>query len=132
MKNDLKQEDIMKQNKEKPMSTYDELMQNPDFKKKHEKSYNELVLSELLLAVMAEDSISIRSLAKQAGISPAIIQDIRSGKRDNLTLKTFDSLIDALGYNLVLENRKKTKGLPARVKMSRIGSRKIKQQKCPT
>src|ERR1700680_2263585 len=119
---------IMKHNKDKSMSTYDELMQNPDLKKKHEKSYRELFLSELLLAVMAEDHISIRSLAKQAEISPAIIQDIRSGKRDNLTLKTFSSLIDALGYNLVLENRKKSKGLPARIKMNRIGKRRIKQK----
>lgn len=125
MKNDLKQENIMKN---KPMSTYDELMQNPDFKKKHEKSYRELVLSELLLAVMAEDNISIRSLAKQAEISPAIIQDIRSGKRDNITLKTFASLIDALGYNLILENRKKNKGLPARIKMKKVGTRRIKQK----
>ena len=78
----------MKHNENKPLSTYEELMQNPEFKKKHEESYRELVLSELLLAIMAEDKISIRSLAKQAGISPAIIQDIRSGKRDNLTLKT--------------------------------------------
>ncbi len=72
------------------------------------------------------------SLAKQAEISPAIIQDIRSGKRDNLTLKTFASLIDALGYNLVLENRKKIKGLPTRIKINKIGGRKIKQQKCTT
>ncbi len=62
------------------MSTYDELMQNPEFKRKHEKSYHELVLSELLLAIMAEDNISIRSLAEQAGISPAIIQEILHAK----------------------------------------------------
>lgn len=75
---------------------------------------------------MAEDKISIRSLAKQAGISPAIIQDIRSGKRDNLTLKTFANLMDVLGYNLILENRARKKGLPRRIKMSgSIGSRKI-------
>lgn len=112
----------------KPMSTYDKLMQDPEFKRKHEKSYHELVLSELLLAIMAEDGISIRSLAKQAGISPAIIQDIRSGKRDNITLKTFASLINALGYNLVLEKRSKTKrGLPRRIKMNRIGSKRIRK-----
>jgi len=58
-----------KSSKEKPLSTYDELMQDPAFKKKHEKSYRELVLSELLLAVAAEDKISIRNLALQAGIS---------------------------------------------------------------
>lgn len=118
----------MSKQKEKPMSTYDELMQDPEFKRKHEESYHGLVLSELLLAIMAEDGLSIRSLAKQAGISPAIIQDIRSGKRDNLTLKTFSSLINALGYNLVLEKRVKTKrGLPRRVKMNRIGSKRIKK-----
>ena len=58
----------MKQNQDRTLSIYDELMQNSDFKKKHEESYRELVLSELLLAIMAEDNISIRSLAKQAEI----------------------------------------------------------------
>ncbi len=128
MKNDLMQENTMKHDKDEHMSTYDELMQNHEFKKKHEDSYRELVLSELLLAIMSEDKISIRSLAKQAGISPAIIQDIRSGKRDNLTLKTFANLIDALGYNLVLENRNQKKGLPKRIKMGNVGCRKIRKQ----
>lgn len=127
MKKELKRKNTTPPRKEKPLSTYDELMQNPEFKKKHEESYRDLVLSELLLAIMAEDNISIRSLAKQAGISPTIIQDIRSGKRDNLTLKTFSSLIDALGYNLVLEKRKRTKGLPRRFKMSGMGGRGIKK-----
>jgi len=119
----------MKHNKDKPLSTYEELMQNPVFKKKHEDSYHELVLSELLLAIMAEDKISIRSLAKQAGISPAIIQDLRSGKRDNITLKTFASLLDALGYNLVLENRKRSKGLPKRIQMGRMGRSRIRKRR---
>lgn len=127
MKKGLTQENTMKHYKDESMSTYDELMQDQEFKRKHEKSYRELVLSELLLAIMAEDNISIRSLAKQAGISPAIIQDIRSGKRDNLTLKTFSNLIDALGYSLVLETKSKMKSVPKRIKMSRVGSRRIKK-----
>ena len=110
------------------MSTYDELMLDLEFKRKHEKSYRELVLSELLLAIMAEDGISIRSLAQQAGISPAIIQDIRSGKRDNLTLKTFSSLIDALGYNLVLEKRRRKTTLPRRVKMKNMGKTRLRKK----
>lgn len=128
MNQELKMVNIMtKKSSQKPMTTYDELMQDPEFKEIYEKSYQELVLSELLLAIMAEDNISIRSLAKQAGISPAIIQDIRSGKRDNLTLKTFANLMDALGYNLVLENRTRKRGLPRRIKMSSaIGSRRIR------
>ena len=86
---------MTKQSKSQPKSTYDELMEDPKFKEAYEKSYRELVLSELLLAIMVEDHISIRSLAEHAGISPTIIQDLRSGKRDNLTLKTFSSLIHA-------------------------------------
>lgn len=129
MKKGLTLENTMRHHKNKSMSTYDELMQNPEFKKKHEESYRELVLSELLLAIMAEDGISIRSLANQAGISPAIIQDIRSGKRDNLTLKTFTSLMDVLGYNLILENRNPKKELPKRIKMSSIGNRRIRKQR---
>jgi len=96
-----------KKPKQESMTTYDELMQDPEFKEIYDKSYHELMLSELFLAIMAEDKISIRSLAKQPGISPAIIQDIRSGKRDNLTLKTFATLMDVLGYTLILENRTK-------------------------
>ncbi len=107
------------------MSTYEELMQDPEFKKIYKKSYLELVLSELVIAIMNEDNVSIRSLAKQAGISPTIIQEIRSGKKGNLNLKTFSNLVDALGYDIVLEKRKEKKiTLPRRIKMKRMGTRK--------
>jgi DNA-binding Xre family transcriptional regulator len=109
----------------KPRTMYDELMEDVEFKDMFDKSYRELVLSELLLAIMAEDKVSIRSLAKQAGISPTIIQDLRSGKRDNLTLKTFSNLLDALGYDIVLEKREKKEEFPRRVKMKNIGARRI-------
>lgn len=109
----------------KPKTLYDELMQDAEFKEMFNKSYRELVLSELLLAIMTEDKVSIRSLARQAGISPTIIQDLRSGKRDNLTLKTFSSLIDALGYDIVLEKREKKERLPKRVKMRNMGTRRL-------
>lgn len=109
----------------KPRTLYDELMQDAEFKEMFNKSYRELVLSELLLAIMTEDKVSIRSLARQAGISPTIIQDLRSGKRDNLTLKTFSSLIDALGYDIVLEKREKKERLPKRVKMRNMGTRRL-------
>ena len=79
----------MKHDKNKPMSTYDELMQDLEFKRKHEESYRELVLSELLLAIMAEDNISIRSLAKQAGISPTIIRYKKWQKRQSDTQNFF-------------------------------------------
>lgn len=43
---------MTKQDKEMPMSTYDELMQDPEFKKMYKKSYLELVLSELVIAII--------------------------------------------------------------------------------
>ena len=122
---ELEGKSIMTRHKEKPMTTYDELMQNPAFSKLYKKKYYELVLSELLLAIMQEDNISIRNLAKQAGVSPTIIQDLRSGKRDNITLKTFSVLLDNLGYDIILEKRETTNRLPKRVKMKSTGARNL-------
>ncbi|MFI5342639.1 MAG: helix-turn-helix domain-containing protein [Chlamydiales bacterium] len=99
-------------------STYERLIhENPDFKKSLDKKYREFILSELLIALMQEDHISIRKLAEEAGVSPSLIQDLRSGKKDNLTFRNFSNIADALGYNIILEKRvmKNQKGL--RVKM---------------
>ena len=85
------------------LSTYERLIKNPKRKAKIEKEYKQLLLSELLIALMEEDNVSVRKLAKAAGISPSIIQDIRSGKKENITLKSFSNIAAALGYAIVLE-----------------------------
>lgn len=87
----------------KNLSTYEEFIQDSQQKKLLEEEYQELLLSELFLALMEEDQISVRRLAEAAGVSPTIIQELRTGKKDNLTLKTFLLLIESLGYTLVLE-----------------------------
>jgi len=84
-------------------TTYERLTKDPARKIKIEKEYKELLLSELLIAIMEEDLISVRKLAKAAGLSPSIIQDIRSGKKENLTLKSFSNIAAALGYGITLE-----------------------------
>jgi ribosome-binding protein aMBF1 (putative translation factor) len=38
------------------------------------------VLSELILALMENDGKSVRELAKEVGLSPTVIQKIKSGK----------------------------------------------------
>lgn len=87
-------------------STYQRLIQeDPAFEKDLNKKYREFILSELLLALMDEDHISIRKLAKEAGVSPSLIQDLRSGKKDNLTFRSFSNIISALGYDIVLKKR---------------------------
>lgn len=107
MNQELKMGNIMTKETKKYSSTYERMCAGDStFEKDLNKKYHEFVLSELLLAIMQEDHVSIRKLAKEAGVSPSLIQDLRSGKRDNLTLKTFSSLMDVLGYNLVLEKGK--------------------------
>lgn len=85
------------------MTTYDRWMQNPEFKKAAEEGYRELVLSELLLALMDEDKKSVRQLAKEVGLSPTSIQKVRSGQSKDMGLHNFINVVEACGYNLVLE-----------------------------
>jgi len=105
----------------KPLSTYEEFIRDPEQKKLLESEYQELLLSELFLALMDEDQISVRRLAKAAGVSPTIIQELRAGKKDNLTLNTFSRLVESLGYSLILE-----KSTPAKEKTRSQRQRKIR------
>ena len=50
-----------------------------------------------------EDDKSVRQLAEEAGVSPTAIQNVRSGKSEDMRLKNFVSVVQALGYNTVLE-----------------------------
>jgi DNA-binding Xre family transcriptional regulator len=84
-------------------STYEKEMENPKFRKLFEKEYSELVLSELILAMMAEDNVSVRKLAKQIGVAPSVVQSVRSGKHKNMTLKTFIKMIAALGGEIAVK-----------------------------
>ena len=123
----------MTKEKKEYSSTYERLIhEDSDFEKILNDKYHEFILSELLLAIMQEDHISVRKLAQEAGVSPSLVQDLRSGKKDNLTFKNFSNLVDALGYDIVLERRKKRKvATPNRVKM-KISNRRTgrKNAKC--
>ena len=89
----------------KKQSTYTQHItaMSPSKKKNFDEGYRELLLSEMLLAVMEEDDISVRRLAELAGISPTIIQEIRSGKRKNVSARSIFKILGVLGYNLVAE-----------------------------
>jgi DNA-binding Xre family transcriptional regulator len=87
----------------KPMSTYDREMQDPEFKAAYEKEFKEFALSELLLAMMEEDDVSVRKLARAVNVSPSVIQKLRSGKQKDIKLTNFMSIAKEFGYILVLE-----------------------------
>jgi hypothetical protein len=57
----------------KAESTYSRWMRKPAFKKAFEEGYRELLLSELVLAMMAEEKKSMRELAGELGVSKTVI-----------------------------------------------------------
>jgi DNA-binding Xre family transcriptional regulator len=84
-------------------SDYEEFVSTPKRKKLVDKKYQELCLSEVVLALMESEAISIRALAKEIGVSPTLIQDIRTQKHSNITLHTLFGLTSALGAKIKLE-----------------------------
>jgi len=89
--------------KKKIESTYDQIASNPKRKKRIEKEYQELLISEILCAAMQQDAVSVRKLATEAGVSPTIIQELKTGKRTNITLSTFNRVLNAIGYQISFE-----------------------------
>jgi len=74
-------------------STYEEFISDPKRKAKFDKEYNEFLLSEFILEKMEAEQISIRALAKKAGVSPTIIQKIRSKNAERINLRTFTNVL---------------------------------------
>ncbi len=91
----------------KPLSTFERKMKNAKFKKAYEQHYKELLLSELLISIMdADDDSSVRKLAKEAKLSPSVIQDIRSGKQSDIKTSNLIKIARAFGYKLILQKGK--------------------------
>jgi transcriptional regulator with XRE-family HTH domain len=91
----------------KKVSTFDRLMKDPKRKSRFDKGYKAFLLSELLCEIMEENKISVRQLASKAGISPTVIQDIRSGKKTNATLNSISNIFGSMGYQLIAKKKKK-------------------------
>ena len=85
-------------------TTFDKWMKNPTIKKAYEEGHEGFVLSELIKSLMENDHKSVRGLAKKIGLSPTVIQDIRSGKQEDMKVKNFISIAHACGYHLLLVN----------------------------
>jgi len=81
-------------------STFDKMMKDKRVKATFDKGYKEFLISEMLIAAMEQDETSVRQLAKAAGVSPTIIQELKTGKRKNITMETFSKVIYAIGYEV--------------------------------
>ena len=85
------------------LSTFEREMLDPDFKEQFDKEYNEFLLSETIKELMESGHKSVRKLAKESGLSPTVIQNIRSGLQEDMKLSNFLTISHACGYHLVLE-----------------------------
>jgi len=106
------------------LSTFDKLMQDPKWKAGFEKGYKKFLLSEFLIEAMEENKISVRKLAQKAGVSPTIIQNLRSGKRSNISLNTLTPILSVLHYKLEFVKENKMKALKDKKKLFVMGGQK--------
>jgi len=85
-------------------TTFDKFINNdPKEKELFEKEYNDFLLSEFVLEKMETEHLSVRTLAKKAGVSPTIIQKIRSRNAERINFRTFRNVLHTLGYKINLE-----------------------------
>jgi DNA-binding Xre family transcriptional regulator len=52
---------------------------------------------------MESENISVRKLAQKAGVSPTVIQKIRSKNAERINFRTFTSVLNTLGYRINIE-----------------------------
>lgn len=57
---------------------------------------------------MEHDHISVKKLAAAAGVSPTIVQGLKSGSRTNVTVDTLSKILDAIGYQIVFAPKHET------------------------
>ncbi len=86
--------------KNKPISTFDRLMADPKWNSEFEKGYEKFLISEFIIEAMEENHISVRKLADKAGVSPTIIQNMRSGRSNNISINTLAPILSALNYKI--------------------------------
>ena len=85
-------------------TTFDKYIKtNPHEREKFDREYADFLLSEFVLEKMEQEKISVRALAKKAGVSPTIIQKIRSKDAEKINYRTFSSVLNSLGYKINIE-----------------------------
>ena len=88
----------------KKETTFDKFFkEHPEQKAIFDKEYEAFTLSEFVLAKMEEKNISIRALAEKAGVSPTVIQKIRSKDAEKINFRTFSNVLNSLGYRISIE-----------------------------
>ncbi|NQY75513.1 MAG: hypothetical protein HRT90_12285 [Candidatus Margulisbacteria bacterium] len=104
-------------------STFERIMKDKKRKIQFDKGYRNFLLSELITALMERDHVSVRQLAKEAKISPTVVQSIRSGHQKDLMTQNFLTIIDKLGFDFELREREGPKMIVISVENNQIIAR---------
>ena len=84
-------------------STFERKMKSSKFKKVFDAGYKKLLFSELMMAMMENDDLSVRKLAKEAGIAASVVQKLRSGEQTDIKLSNLIKIAHVFHYSVVLE-----------------------------
>jgi DNA-binding Xre family transcriptional regulator len=90
-------------------STLEREMRSPGFRAAFDKESAALEVSEFLAKQMAEQEISVRSLAARACVSATVVQGIKTGKRRNIEYTTLKAIALALGYEIAFKRARAVK-----------------------
>jgi len=92
----------MKKKSNKRITTFEREMNDAKFKATFDREYREFALQELISAIAEGDTKSVRALAKEAGLHPNAIQNLKSGKTTDIKMTSFLKVVHAYGYTLQL------------------------------
>ncbi len=90
----------------------------PKQRKKFDEEMQDFALEEMLLAIMEQDKTSVRQLAKISGVSPTIIQSMRSGTKKDYSLTVFLKVLKGLGCkHFKIERNGKYLNIPIQIEI---------------
>ncbi len=90
---------MSKKNEKGSLELFEESL-TPEERRRHEQSYKELLISEMIIAAMENDDVSVRELAKMAGVSKTTVQNLRSGI-SHAAVSSLFKIFKSLGYTIV-------------------------------
>ncbi|MBW8308071.1 MAG: helix-turn-helix transcriptional regulator [Candidatus Paracaedibacteraceae bacterium] len=89
------------------LSTFEIEMQNEEFAKGFEEGYKDFLLSDMIIGIMNENKKTVRGLSEETGLSPSIIQRMRSGKQKGININNLIAIARACGYHIDMYNEKR-------------------------
>lgn len=92
----------MRKKRNEEMSTYEREMQDPKIQSSFRARVPGICFAGTPHSMSQGDEKSVRSLAKEAGLHPNAIQNLRSGKTNDIKLTSFLKIARAYGFSLQL------------------------------